>query len=111
MGASALLSSILQIKPILALREGRVEQFGRERTHRRALARLEELAAREIPPQGGRFVTVMHAGAPDQAHDMAEGLAVRFNLPAVPVLELPPAIVTNAGPGVLALGFFVNVDS
>lgn len=42
-GASALLGSVLKIKPILALKDGRVEQFEKERTLKRAINRLVEL--------------------------------------------------------------------
>ncbi len=35
-GAAALLGSVLQIKPILTLQDGKVETFERERTHKRA---------------------------------------------------------------------------
>ena len=38
-GAAALLGSVLQIKPILALQGGRVESYEKERTKKRALAR------------------------------------------------------------------------
>jgi DegV family protein with EDD domain len=47
-GAAALLGSMLQVKPILSFQDGRVNQFERERTHKRALARLKELVLEQI---------------------------------------------------------------
>ena len=107
-GAAALLGSVLQIKPILVMNDGKVDQFERERTHRRALVRLKELILQDMPPHLAEHVSVMHAGVPDQAAELAEFLRQQFNLEKVPVVDIPPAIVTHAGPGVLCAGFFMD---
>ncbi len=106
-GAAALLGSVLRVKPILTVRDGQADQFERTRTHKRALARLKELVLDQIPGDGTGHLSVMHASAPDQAHALAEDLRARLDLPSVPILDVPPAIVTHAGPGVLAVAFFV----
>lgn len=106
-GASALVGSVLQIKPILAVRDGQVEQFERTRTHRRALARLKELVLEEIARDDRGHLSVMHASVPDQAQALADDLCSELGLQTIPVLDVPPAIVTHAGPGVLAVAFFV----
>ncbi len=107
-GAAALLGSVLQIKPILTFRNGRVDQFERERTQKRALARLKELVLEQIPRDGGGHLSVMHAGVPEQGQALADDLAAELGLSHVPILEVPPAITTHAGPGVLGVGFFVS---
>lgn len=107
-GAAALLGSLLQIKPILTFQDGRVNQFEKERTHKQALARLKELAAAQIASTKEGYLTVMHAGAPEQGHALAEELCARLRLTTVPVHDMPPAIVTHGGPGVLGVGFFTD---
>lgn len=106
-GAAALLGSVLQVKPILTLRDGRADQFERTRTQKRAVARLKELVLDQIPGDGSGHLSVMHASAPDQAQSLADDLCTRLDLSSVPILDVPPAIVTHAGPGVLAVAFFV----
>jgi DegV family protein with EDD domain len=106
-GAAALLGSVLRVKPILTLRDGRADQFERTRTHKRAVARLKELVLDQIPGDGSGHLSVMHASAPEQAQALADDLRIRLDLPPVPILDVPPAIVTHAGPGVLAVAFFV----
>jgi DegV family protein with EDD domain len=109
-GAAALVGSVLQIKPILTFRDGRVEQFARVRTQGRARVYLETLVADQCPHGGSGYLSVMHAGVPDEAQSLADDLRTKSDLPAaipIPILDLPPAIVTHAGPGVLAVGFFV----
>jgi DegV family protein with EDD domain len=107
-GASALLGSMLQIKPILLLKDGVVNQFEKERTYKRAYSRLKQITVEKCPRNGAGFLSVMHAGIPEQAQGLAEELAIEFGVPSVPVLDLPPAIVTHGGPGILAAAFFTQ---
>ena len=107
-GASALLGSVLQIKPILALQEGRVEQFERERTHKNALARLKQLVLEEYPHNRNGYLSVMHAAVPTQATELACDLGDKLGVRDVPILDVPPAIVVHGGPGILAAAFFVE---
>ena len=107
-GAAALLGSVLQIKPILHLRDGRVDQYVRERTYRRALARLQEIFYDQAPHDGSGFASVMHAGVPDQGYALAESLKPVAGQTEIPVVDVPPAIVTHGGPGILAAAFFIK---
>jgi DegV family protein with EDD domain len=104
--AQALLGSVLQIKPILAFQHGRVEPFEKERTHKRALARLKELVLSQVPRDRPAYLSVMHGGAPAEGAELAETLRASLSLPEVPLFHVPPAIITHAGPGVLAVAFF-----
>jgi len=106
-GAQALLGGLLQVKPILTLRDGRVEPFEQQRTQRRALARLRELVLEECPPTPESYLAVMHADAEATARELADDFAAQLGIPDIPIYELPPAIVTHAGPGVLAVSYFV----
>ncbi len=106
-GAAALLGSVLQIKPILMMQDGKVNQFEKERTHRRALARLKQVVQEQIAPGEMGYLSVMHAGVLEQGTALAEDLKTTLGLAHVPVREVPPAIITHGGPGILGVGFFV----
>jgi DegV family protein with EDD domain len=110
-GASALLGGLLQIKPILIFRDGKVDQFEKERTHKKAIGRLKELAITECPKDGKGYLSIMHSAAPDQAKTLADDLCAEFQLPMIPILDVPPAIVTHGGPGILAVAFFLDTVS
>lgn len=107
-GAAALLGSVLKIKPILALTEGRVDQFEKERTQKRAIKRLGELVKTQAARDGEAYISVMHAAVPELARDFANTLCAEFNLADMPILDVPPAIVTHGGPGILAAAFFTD---
>ncbi len=105
-GAQALVGSLLQVKPILTLREGRVEAFEQQRTKKRAMSRLVELVAATCPHNAESHLCVMHADARADAEGMAADLSAAQGLQDIPIYELPPAIVVHGGPGVLAVGYF-----
>ncbi|MGD0879875.1 MAG: DegV family protein [Anaerolineales bacterium] len=106
-GAKALLGEMLRIKPILCLQDGQVEPFEQQRTKRRALARLLEIVEKQCPKEPDAHLCVMQADAMQEAEGLAKELKSRMNLTHIPIYELPPAIVTHGGPGVLGIGFFV----
>jgi DegV family protein with EDD domain len=106
-GAKALMGEILQIKPILCLREGQVEPFEQQRTKKRALARLLEIVEEQCPKSPEAHLCVMQADAVSEAEELASDLRNRMQISSIPIYELPPAIVVHGGPGVLGIGFFV----
>lgn len=106
-GAAALVGSVLQIKPILTLQDGKVDQYERERTHRRALMRLIDIAVDQYPKKATGYLSIMHAGVPEQGQELANDLKARLDLVDIPIYDVPPAIVTHGGPGILGVGFFV----
>lgn len=105
-GAAALIGSVLQIKPILALRDGRVDVLERERTQKRAMTRLKELVYTNAPHDASSYTSVMHAAVPDQAQSLADELCAHMGIRGIPILDVPPAIVVHGGPGILAVAFF-----
>jgi DegV family protein with EDD domain len=105
-GARALLGSWLRIRPVLAWQEGQVEAYVNERTTKRALERIVQIAIEEAPRERDPMFTVMHAAAPDVAARMSDELRTAFGPVDVMIMDLVPAIVTQAGPGTMALGYF-----
>ena len=106
-GAKKLLAELLEIKPILTIREGQVEPFEQQRTHKRALARLAEVAREQCPRNPEARLSVMQVEAETEARELASALQSWWGGGDVPVYELPPAIVTHGGPKTMGVGFFV----
>ena len=106
-GAKKLLAELLEIKPILTIREGQVEPFEQQRTHKRALTRLEEVVHEQCPKSPEARLSVMQVEAEAEARLMAASLKSWWGGGEVPIYELPPAIVTHGGPGTMGVGFFV----
>lgn len=108
-GAAALVGSLLQVKPVLTVRDGHIETFEKQRTHKVAIARLKELILTECPkgdPEG--YLTIMHGDAEAEAVAILEEMRTTLELKNVRLCDLPPAILTHSGPGPIAVSFFVK---
>jgi len=106
-GAKAMLGELLQVKPILQVKDGQVEPFEQVRTRKRALNRLVEVVTEQLKSDSDAHLCVLQADAVQEAHALAANLMTRLSIPEPPIYELPPAIVVHAGPGTMGVGFFV----
>ena len=70
--ATALLGTLLRIKPILTLKDGLIELYDRSRTRKRALARLKELVLSSAQGNTGVDLGVMHMQCPDDTQMLAQ---------------------------------------
>ena len=104
-GASHLIGSALQIKPLLHLQDGRVEVLEKVRTQQRALARLRELVADECPRSPEAHLCVMHADDLAGAEELACDLQAALGIGHIPIMHLGAAITTHGGPGTLGACF------
>ncbi len=107
-GAKRLLAELLEIKPILQVKDGQVESFEQQRTRKRALARLVEVVAEQCPGGESAHLCVIQVEAESEAQSLAAELKSRVSVPQIPIYELPPAIVVHAGPRAMGVGFFVK---
>lgn len=101
--ASALLGSVLQVKPVLCIRDGQVTPLERVRTFERALSRIVELTG-AVDRGHGVCVIVGHA----DAEANAKGVARRLEPIADTLLIQPlgPVVGAHAGPGVVGVGCY-----
>jgi len=107
-GAKKLLAELLEIKPILTIREGQVEPFEQQRTKKRAMARLVEVVTEECPGTAESYLSVLQVEAENEAAQFVETLRSSVAVSEIPIYELPPAIVVHGGPKTMGVGFFVK---
>lgn len=105
-GAKRLLAELLEIKPILQVKNGQVESFEQQRTKKRALARLVEVVAEQCPGGDSAHLCVIQVEAENEAQALVAELKSRVSVSQIPIYELPPAIVVHAGPRAMGVGFF-----
>jgi DegV family protein with EDD domain len=107
-GASALVGTLLQIKPILTLQDGLVDACDKARTRKRALVRLEELILEATEGNTGVDLGVLHVQCPEAAETLAEKLSAVLKPKRVIVDLIGPGIGAHVGPG--AIGASVYCD-
>ena len=101
--ANALLGSVLQVKPVLCIRDGLVTPLERVRTFERALNRVVELT-RALDDGKGVCVIVGHADAPADAERIARELEPIAD--TLMIHPLGPVVGAHAGPGVVGVGCY-----
>lgn len=103
-GAAAAFGTVLGLRPVLTLREGRIEVAERVRTRRAARDRLQQLAVDEVHRRGTPAqVAVQHLGRPEVAADLAERVREAAGLDEVAVREVGAVLGGHLGIGVLAV--------
>ncbi len=100
--ASALVGSLLSIKPIIRIRDGQVQPVERVRTWRKAMDRLGTLAGEHAPAE---HLGVMHVGNVPDGQRLADRIAPVIPSGHVSLGELGPVVATYGGPGLV--GFIV----
>jgi DegV family protein with EDD domain len=106
--AQALFGSLLQVKPILTIKDGHTEPVESQRTKRRAQARLCEIVLETCPRSPSSHISVMHAAAEEDAKYLADYFKQCLGITDIPIFFLPPAICVHAGPGAIGVSYFVD---
>lgn len=100
--AQYLLASVLQIKPVLEIKDGELYPVERTRTRRRALQRLVELLEARGPVEKA---AIGHAASPEDAALLAQRLKPLVFNPSILTCTIGPVIGTHTGPGAVGVGF------
>lgn len=106
--ATALVGSLLQVKPILIFKNGQVNPFDKQRTKKKALARIVELVKEECPPKAESYLSILEADSMEDALLLKKEFQDSLMLNSIQIANLPPAIIVHAGPGVVAASFFTD---
>src|SRR5919198_904932 len=105
-GAQALFGSMLQVKPILEVGEGKVHPIDRVRTRDKAVARMKEIISERVPAGARLHACTLHTNDPERARGVAEWVQERFHCVEHWTAEAGPVIGARAGPGVVGLCWY-----
>jgi DegV family protein with EDD domain len=109
-GAQALLGTALNIKPVLEMRDGRIETVEKVRTKGKALARMQELVVERIGASKPVRLASVHADAEGEAQSVLESASAALNPVEKLCCPLAPVIGAHAGPGTVALNWMAGVE-
>ena len=102
----AMFGSLLKVKPIIKIENGKLEPIDKVRTREKAMARLQELIEAEVPPGEKLHASVIHTNSPDRAKTVSDWLASRYDCVELYTGEAGPAIATHGGAGVLGVCWY-----
>jgi DegV family protein with EDD domain len=103
-GAKALLGSLLSIKPVVVVENGKVEEGAKQRTRSRALRYLVERITSE--PGKIEHLAVMNGAAPDVGVFL-DLLAAHFPREQIVVADLGAVIGAHTGIGTIGIAYLV----
>ncbi|UCB44017.1 MAG: DegV family protein [Dehalococcoidales bacterium] len=98
--AQALLGSMLNVNPIIGLKDGEVFPFGRERSRAKAIQHLCDFTRNYASIEK---IAVEHAGSPDDAEILIEHLSPFFPREQIYISRSSPVIGTHTGPSLLVV--------
>ena len=105
---SAFIGNLLQMKPILTIKDGKVEPLERVRTTSKAIARLKEIVQHDLQGKNNPQVMLLQANAPAAIAQFRSEIKQLLNLNYEPIdVEAGPAVGTHSGPGALGVAYII----
>ena len=108
-GAQALLGTVLNIKPVLEMREGRIEAVEKVRTKQKAVQHMLDIVAERLKDMPSIRLAITHANSDTDALALLETAKGRFNPIETFCCPLSPVIGTHVGPGTVALNYMSGI--
>lgn len=108
-GAQRFLGTALNLKPILAIQDGRVEPVERVRTRAKALDRVVELVAEKCAGKSPIRLATLHADSEADARVMLDKITSQVNPVESVFAAVSPAVGVHAGPGTVGLAWMAGM--
>jgi DegV family protein with EDD domain len=108
-GAQRLLGTALNLKPILAVQNGKVEPIERIRTKGKAMERLVEIIVEQCKEKAPVRLATLHANAHDDAKQVLENACSRIDVTEKIFTEVSPVVGAHAGPGTIGLAYMAGI--
>ena len=108
-GAQRFMGTLLNMKPILALEDGKVEGVERIRTKTKAHDRVLELIIENTKGKTPLHIATLHANAPDDAKNLLSKAEQELNPIESIFSEVSPVVANHAGPGTVGLAYMAGM--
>ncbi|MCD4672090.1 MAG: DegV family protein [Anaerolineaceae bacterium] len=106
--AKRLMGTALNLKPLLEIRDGKIEAVGSVRSQRKALDRMQQMAEKKIDGRTPLRISVFHAGVPELAEKYKARLDKAFQPVESILTHVSPVIGTHVGPGTISIAFMAG---
>jgi DegV family protein with EDD domain len=108
-GAKRLLGAALSIKPILQIREGKIEAAGSAITRKKAIEEMVQMVKTAIGDKKPVRISVFHALEGDLAKELLTRLNKEMNTTEGILSEVSPAVGTHVGPGTISIAWMAGM--
>jgi DegV family protein with EDD domain len=104
--AKHLVGSLLQIRPLIGMKEGIIVPLGQARSRRKAYQMMADMVGAAVGPGGKIKVAYVHAAAQEEAEKIRELVEQRVTCVESLIAELSPALGVHTGPGTAGLCYY-----
>ncbi|WP_078555834.1 DegV family protein [Bacillus alkalicellulosilyticus] len=101
--AQLLVGSLLKIKPILHLVDGKIVPFEKVRTQKKALAKIFSMLEEDVKQNEELKIAIVQAKREDQAKEIADELQAKYPKAHISISFFGPVLGTHLGEGSLAI--------
>lgn len=104
-GAKRLLGTALRIKPILAIRDGKIDAVKSAITSAKAIEAMVQLVEKDVAGRTPVRLSVFHANAPETARALLDKITEQMH-PVESILSwVSPVVGSHVGPGTLSIAY------
>jgi len=107
-GAQKFFGTMLNLKPILMLQNGRVEGIERIRAKSKAHDRILELVCEQVKGKSNIRLATLHANAMEDAKALLDRAVKELNPVETVFTEVSPVVGTHAGPGTVGIAYMFD---
>ncbi|MDO4563718.1 MAG: DegV family protein [Clostridia bacterium] len=104
--ATLLVANMLDIRPVLTVKNGLIEQVGKIRGEKKLFKKLLDIVEDEHGLKGRYNYYIAHSCVSSKAAELREEVLARIGDTDIEEVPIGPIIGTHAGPDVCAIGFF-----
>ncbi len=108
-GAARLMGSALNLKPLLEVRDGRVDALEKVRTRAKARERLLEVVEQRVKGKKNLRLAALHASAEEDAQSLLAEAGERMHPIEQHLTTVSPAVGTHTGPGTVGLAYCTEI--
>lgn len=109
--AKRLLGAALNVKPILEIRDGKIELVSSVISRRKAIERMLSMVEDNIGSRKPVRISVFHALDRKAAEDLLEVVRARFSPIECILAEVSPVIGAHVGPGTISIAFHAGAEA
>lgn len=109
--AAAFAAGVLDLKPLLEVRDGIIHPLERVRSRKKAMARLVEIVCERLAGKSAIRLATLHAAAEAEAAELLAAAKERLGGAVVETVmtDVSPTVATHTGPGTIGLAYLEGI--
>lgn len=105
-GAQRLIGGMLAVKPLLQLKEGKIDSLESIRTKKKAVQKMLSIFEEDAVGKEKIHFSVFHGAAEDEAESIRQYVEDKYHPETLVVANLSPVIGVHTGPGTVGISYY-----